>query len=108
MPIHGGLTKYVHTTCFHQLIDWQTQLITLYLFVCEHFNQGLWIHAQRFAPHADLGFTDEEVVTLYLAGILDLCTGQKCQLNEFIAKLRSTSSQRGVRIGFFGDPIPVV
>lgn len=52
-------------------MDWQTQLITLYLFVCEHFDQGLWIHAQRFAPHADLGFTDEEVVTLYLAGILD-------------------------------------
>jgi len=52
-------------------MDWQTQLITLYLFVCEHFDQGLWIHAQRFAPHADLGFTDEEVATLYLAGILD-------------------------------------
>jgi hypothetical protein len=36
----------------------------------KHFDQGLWIHAQRFAPHADLGFTDEEEVTLYLAGIL--------------------------------------
>ena len=52
-------------------MDWQTQLITLYLFVCEHFDQGLWIHAQRFAPYTDLSFTDEEVVTLYLAGILD-------------------------------------
>ena len=52
-------------------MDWQTQLITLYLFVCEHFDQGLWIHVQRFAPHTDLSFTDEEVVTLYLAGILD-------------------------------------
>lgn len=52
-------------------MDWQTRLITLYLSVCEHFAQGLWIHAQRFAPHADLGFTDEEVVTIYLAGILD-------------------------------------
>ncbi len=52
-------------------MDWQTRLITLYLFVCEQFAQGLWIHAQRFAPHADLGFTDEEVVTIYLAGILD-------------------------------------
>ncbi|MBL8253221.1 MAG: hypothetical protein JNJ76_06430 [Candidatus Competibacter sp.] len=40
-------------------MDWQTQLITLYPFVCEHVNQGLWIHAQRFAPHSDLGFTDE-------------------------------------------------
>ncbi len=38
---------------------------------CEHFAQGLWIHAQRFAPHAAPSFTDEEVVTIYLAGILD-------------------------------------
>ena len=52
-------------------MDWQTRLITLYLFVCDHFTQGLWIHAQRFAPYADLSFTDEEVVTIYLAGILD-------------------------------------
>lgn len=52
-------------------MDWQTQLITLYLFVCEHFDQSPWIHVQRFAPHTDLSFTDEEVVTLYLAGILD-------------------------------------
>lgn len=52
-------------------MDWQTRLVTLYLFVCDHFAQGIWIHAQRFAPHADLGFTDEEVVTIYLAGILD-------------------------------------
>jgi hypothetical protein len=52
-------------------MDWQTRLITLYVFVCDHFRQGLWIHAQRFAPYADLGFTDEEVVTIYLAGILD-------------------------------------
>lgn len=52
-------------------MDWQTQLITLYLFVCDHFAQGLWVHAQRFAPYADRSFTDEEVVTIYLAGLLD-------------------------------------
>lgn len=52
-------------------MDWQTRLITLYLLVCDYFAQGLWIHAQRFAPHADLSFTDEEVVSVYLAGILD-------------------------------------
>ncbi len=57
-------SKVVYSqVCPHHLVspnmDWQTQLITLYLFVCEHFSQGLWIHAQRFAPHSDLGFTDE-------------------------------------------------
>ena len=70
-PIHGGLVKYVPHYLASRNMDWQTQLITLYLFVCEHFDQGLWIHVQRFAPHTDLSFTDEEVVTLYLAGILD-------------------------------------
>jgi hypothetical protein len=52
-------------------MDWQTRLITLYLFVCEDHRQGLRAYAQRFAPHADPRFTDEEVITLYLAGILD-------------------------------------
>lgn len=52
-------------------MDWQSQLITLYLTVCELYSKELWIHVQRFAPYADLRFTDEEVITLYLAGILD-------------------------------------
>ncbi|HYE37510.1 transposase [Methylocaldum sp.] len=29
------------------------------------------MHVQRFAPHADLRFTDEEVITLYVFGIID-------------------------------------
>jgi hypothetical protein len=48
-------------------VDWQTRLTSLYLFICEHFAQNFWIHAQRFAPHADQGFIDEDVVTTYLA-----------------------------------------
>lgn len=52
-------------------MDWQIRLVTFYVFVCDHFAQGLWTHAQCFAPYVDLGFTDEEVVTVYLAGILD-------------------------------------
>ncbi len=52
-------------------MDWQSHLITLYLTVCELYRQELWVHVQRFAPHADLRFTDEEVITLYLFGIMD-------------------------------------
>lgn len=52
-------------------MDWQTQLITLYLTVCDHYRQQLWVHAQRFAPFADLTFTDEEVMTVYLFGVMD-------------------------------------
>lgn len=50
-------------------MDWQLQLITLYLAVCKHWQGVGWAQAQRFAPHADLSFTDEEVATLYLFAV---------------------------------------
>lgn len=50
---------------------WQTQLITLYLTVCEHYKNGLCASVQRFSPYSDLSFSDEEVITLYLFGIID-------------------------------------
>lgn len=46
-------------------MDWQLQLITRYLAVCKHGQEGGWAQVQRHAPFADLRFTDEEVVTLY-------------------------------------------
>ena len=50
---------------------WQNQLITLYLTVCEHYPNGRWTSVQRFSPYSDLSFSDEEVITLYLFGIMD-------------------------------------
>jgi hypothetical protein len=50
-------------------MDWQTQLITLYLAVCKHWREAGWVQAQRFAPYADLRFSDEEVVTIYLFAV---------------------------------------
>jgi hypothetical protein len=50
---------------------WQNQLITLYLTVCEHYQNGLWASVQRFSPYSDLRFSDQEVITLYLFGIMD-------------------------------------
>lgn len=44
--------------------DWQLQLIMLYLAVCKHWQEGGWAQVQRYAPFADLSFTDEEVVTI--------------------------------------------
>lgn len=52
-------------------MDWQAQLITLYLEVCKFWQEGGWAQVQRFAPYADLSFTDEEVITIYLFGIMD-------------------------------------
>ncbi len=52
-------------------MDWQEQLITIYLYVCKHYEKDLWIYCQRMSNHADLSFSDEEVITLYLFGIID-------------------------------------
>ena len=52
-------------------MDWQIQLITLYDLVCKYYQEELWIYCQRFSPYCDLSFTDEEVITLFLFGIMN-------------------------------------
>ena len=52
-------------------MNWQDQLITIYLDVCKHYEQGLWVYCQRMSNHSDLRFSDEEVITLFLFGIID-------------------------------------
>ena len=52
-------------------MNWQDHLITIYLYICKHYQNGLWVYSQRMTNHADLSFTDEEVITLYLFGIID-------------------------------------
>lgn len=52
-------------------MDWQEQLITAYLYVCKHYDQNLWVYCQRMSNHADPSFSDEEVIALYLFGIMD-------------------------------------
>jgi hypothetical protein len=50
-------------------MDWHAQLITLYLAVGQHWQAVGWVQAQRYAPYADLRFTDEAVVTIYLLAV---------------------------------------
>lgn len=50
-------------------MDWHAQLITLYLAICQHWEAVGWAQTQRHAPYADLSFTDEEVVTIYLFAV---------------------------------------
>ena len=52
-------------------MGWQEQLITVYLSVCKHYEESLWTHCQRFSNCANLSFTDAEVMSLYLFGIID-------------------------------------
>lgn len=52
-------------------MNWQDRLITIYLYVCKHYQNELWVYSQRMSHYADLSFSDEEVITLYLFGIID-------------------------------------
>lgn len=63
-------------------MDWQLQLIALYLEVCNFWKEGGWAQTQRHAPYADLGFTDEEVVTIYLFAV---AVEQKRQIKDIHA-----------------------
>jgi hypothetical protein len=51
-------------------MDWQKQLIALYVFICKQYESNLHVYCQRFTHYAALDFTDEEVITIYLFGVL--------------------------------------
>lgn len=52
-------------------MDWQDQLISLYLFICNEFKKNLALYCERMTNHADLSFTDEEVMTIFLFGAME-------------------------------------
>ena len=58
-------------------MNWQDQLITIYLYISKHYRQTLWTYCQRMSAYADLSFSDEEVITLYLFGIIEKFRGIK-------------------------------
>lgn len=51
-------------------MDWEVELISLYLFVCKHYETELCNYCGRMTNHADLKFSDEEAITLYLYGVI--------------------------------------
>lgn len=52
-------------------MDWELELITLYEFICKHYDEQLWAYTQRFSRHVDIQFSDEEVICVYLWGIMN-------------------------------------
>ena len=52
-------------------MDWQLRLITLYEFICKQYREHLWVYCQRFSPYTNLEFSDEEVLCIYLWGIIN-------------------------------------
>lgn len=49
-------------------MDWQEQLISVYLFVCKEYDKKLGGYITRLSNHSDMSFSDEEVITIYLFG----------------------------------------
>lgn len=52
-------------------MNWQNRLITIYLHICKHYQEELWVYSQRMSNYADLSFSDEEVIAIYLFGVMD-------------------------------------
>ena len=51
-------------------LDPERTLIRIYLFICRRWHHRLWAIAQRQSNNAAPSFTDEEVLTIYLFGII--------------------------------------
>ena len=52
-------------------MNWQDEIITLFLFIHKHFKTSLGWHCARMATYSDLSFTDEEVMTIFIFGIMN-------------------------------------
>ena len=52
-------------------MDWQSQLITIYLDVYKPYREGLGADCQHLSNYADLSCIDEEVITVYLFRIIN-------------------------------------
>ncbi len=52
-------------------MNWLDEIISLYLYVCAEYKNGLWTYCQRFSNHSNLTFSDEEVATIYMFGIIE-------------------------------------
>src|SRR5215203_654751 len=50
--------------------DWRTTLIRIYLRICEVYEQGLGETTRRMSNNDRLDFSDEELLTVYLFGLL--------------------------------------
>ena len=47
-------------------MNWEAQLTTLYLKICEKYQQKLWVSCQRFTNGGRTLFTDEEVLLIHI------------------------------------------
>ena len=51
-------------------MSWQEQLISLYLFICKEYAHYLNGYCLRMSNYVSLTITDEEILTIYLFGLM--------------------------------------
>lgn len=51
-------------------MDWQGRLISIFVYVCKQYEDSLWTYGQRLSPNERPAFSDAEVLTIYLWGVL--------------------------------------
>lgn len=51
-------------------MHWQDLLISVYVSICQYYKTHLWMYGHRLSNNANPDFTDEEVLTLYVFGII--------------------------------------
>ena len=52
------------------MMDWQEQIIALYLIICKFYEDGLCHYNERHSFYVNLKISDEEILCLYLYGLL--------------------------------------
>lgn len=77
-------------------MDWQEQLISVYLMICKEYEKKLCGYIVRLSNYSDMSFSDEEVMTIYLFGIMskykdvkDIYTYTSRHLSEWFPSLPS-------------------
>jgi Transposase DDE domain len=51
-------------------MDWQERLIAIFVYVSKQYEEALWTYGQRLSPNERPAFSDVEVLTIYLWGVL--------------------------------------
>jgi hypothetical protein len=53
-----------------EIMEWQSELVSVYLSVCDAWQKGCSETVRRYSNNNSFAITDEEIVTLYLFGII--------------------------------------
>jgi Transposase DDE domain len=77
-------------------MDWEIRLVTLFMYVSIQYDTNLWVYCQRYSNNKRPEFADEEVITLFLFGIMqnrtkirDIYNYTRNHLSEWFPKLPS-------------------